>query len=367
MKVLFTTNTPSSYRVDFFNELGKYCDLTVLFETQCDRSRNKNWMSNNYKNFTAVFLKGIRKGDADAVCFDVLKYLNKNYAAIIIGAYHTPTARIAIEYMKLRRIPFIISSDGGFINERENRLKYWIKKHYISAADGWLSTGKTTTEYLEHYGAKNNKICLYPFTSVCKDKVLKEPVSQEEKSSLRVQLDMKENKICISVGQFINRKGFDLLLSAANEMECSVGIYIIGGIATQFYLDLVEKYQLKNIHFVDFMKKKDLEMYYKAADFFVLPTREDIWGLVINEAMSYGLPVITTDRCIAGLEMINTGKNGFIVPANTVKELKDAMEQILHCDLYKLSVNALETAQQYTIENMALSHINYLKNKGIKE
>lgn len=362
MKVLFTTNTPASYRVDFFNELGKMCDLTVLFETQHDKSRDKKWASNNYKNFRAIFLKGIQKGEADAVCFDILKYLNRTYDAIIIGAYHTPTARIAIEYMKMKRIPFIISSDGGFVKE-ENKLKYWIKKHYISAADGWLSTGKATTEYLCHYGARKSDVELYPFTSVCANRVLREPVPVEEKSTLRSLLGMSEKQIYISVGQFIYRKGFDLLLNAAKEMDRSMGVYIVGGTPTQEYLELVNRYGLTNVHFVGFMGKEELARYYKAADVFVLPTREDIWGLVVNEAMGYGLPVITTDRCVAGLEMVNNGQNGFIVPVDTVKELKDAMMRIVNCDLEKMSVASLKTAQQYTIEKMSKAHIDYLERR----
>lgn len=363
MKVLFTTNTPASYRVDFFNELGKFCDLTVLFETQYDKSRDKKWASDNYENFNAIFMKGIQKGEADAICFGVLKYLNKSYDMIIIGAYHTPTARIAIEYMRLKSITFVISSDGGFVNQHENKLKYLIKKHYISAADGWLSTGSVTTEYLCHYGADRNKVHCYPFTSVRSNKVLNEPVSEIEKKWLREQLGMKEDRICISVGQFIHRKGFDLLLNAASEMDRSTGFYIIGGIPTQEYLDQVKKHGLTNVHFVGFMDKEELVQYYKAADIFVLPTREDIWGLVVNEAMGYGLPVITTDRCVAGLEMIHEGQNGFIVPIDTVKELREAMESTINADLYSMSVEALKTAQQYTIEKMAKSHIDYIEEK----
>ena len=43
MKILFLTNIPSPYRVDFFNELGKLCDLTVLFEKQIAQDREKQW------------------------------------------------------------------------------------------------------------------------------------------------------------------------------------------------------------------------------------------------------------------------------------------------------------------------------------
>ena len=365
MNVLFTTNTPASYRVSFFNELGKYCNLTVLFETLHDKSRDKKWASNNYENFNAVFMKGIQKGEADAICFDIIKYLNKKYDLIIIGAYHTPTARIAIEYMRMKRIPFIISSDGGFITQNENKLKYIIKKHYISSADGWLSTGVATSEYLCHYGADRGKIHCYPFTSVSCNQILDKPISEKEKIYFRKKLGIIEEKICISVGQFIHRKGFDLLLDAACDMNPSIGVYIIGGKPTKDYLEKVSMYKLTNVHFVDFMGKEELSEYYKAADLFVLPTREDIWGLVINEAMCYGLPVVTTNRCVAGLEMVQQGMNGYIVPVDSVKELKDAMETALNSNLYEMSTSAINKAREYTIEKMAMSHLEFI-NKKVK-
>ena len=58
MKVLFLTNIPSPYRVDFFNEIGKYCDLTVLFEKGFSNERDTSWKNYSFDNFKGIFLKG---------------------------------------------------------------------------------------------------------------------------------------------------------------------------------------------------------------------------------------------------------------------------------------------------------------------
>ena len=63
---------------------------------------------------------------------------------------------------------------------------------------------------------------------------------------------------------------------------------------------------------MSFMTKKELADWYQAADLFVMPTREDVWGLVVNEAMAYGLPVISSDMCGAASEMVKNGYNGYI-------------------------------------------------------
>ncbi|MGN8886730.1 glycosyltransferase family 4 protein [Blautia sp. HCP28S3_G10] len=359
-KILFMTNMPSPYRVEFFNELGKFCDLTVWFERTSDKGRDSRYKAGKFKNFTGVFLKGIRAGDAEAFCPEIIwLFLKKKFDYIIVGDYYSPTGMLAIEYMRLRKIPYILSSDGGMI-KNDTTFRYKLKKHFIGSASGWLSTGKMTTKYLTYYGAKENEIKVYSFTSLRKEDILSHPLNLKTKKIIRERLGMTEEKIIISVGQFIYRKGYDILLKACAKFDSSIGVYIIGGKPTEEYVKIKEKLNLNNVHFVDFMKKESLEEYYKAADIFVLPTREDIWGLVVNEALSYGLPVVTTDRCVAGLELIKNGENGFIVPSEDENLLADACNTIIHFNAEKTSEKCLETIKTYTIEHMAQEHMDYI-------
>ena len=82
----------------------------------------------------------------------------------------------------------------------------------------------------------------------------------------------------------------------------------------------------------------------------MLPTREDIWGLVINEAMAYGLPIIPTDKCVAGMEMIR--KNGRIlsVDCNWGKEIQSMLAD---CSLESMAWESIQIARKYSMENMA--------------
>jgi glycosyltransferase involved in cell wall biosynthesis len=71
-------------------------------------------------------------------------------------------------------------------------------------------------------------------------------------------------------------------------------------------------------------------MLYSVADIFVLPTLEDVWGFVINEAMACGLPVISTENSQAAIEMIRSGENGFVVSKLDEEELYSAMKKLLN-------------------------------------
>lgn len=363
LKVLFLTNIPSPYRVDFFNELGKYCDLTVVFEGEFATDRNSKWKGVSAENFKSLYLKGIRTGSDKFLCPGVLKVLSEKWDKIVVGMYSTPTAMLAIEYMRVKKIPFILNSDGGFIKP-DNKLKHFIKHHFISAASAWLSTGEATTEYLVHYGADREKCFVYPFTSV-RESEITEPILIEEKNQLKSKLGITEKLCIMSVGQFIPRKGFDVLIEACADLPRDIGVYIVGDEATQDYIVLKEKYNLENLHFIGFKAKNELAKYYMTADIFVLPTREDIWGLVVNEAMAYGLPVITTDKCIAGLEMIEDGVNGRIVSVENKELLKGAILNLYNDNqkMASMSENGLKIIKEYTIEKMARKHIEIMERK----
>ena len=236
-KILFLTNIPSPYRVAFFNELGKSCSLTVAFEGNSATDRNKNWQAENAKYFTPIALNGLRLGTDKFLSFKIINLLQKTWDAIIICGYSTPTTMLAIEYLRFKQIPFYLEVDGGLIRQ-DNKLKFFFKKFFISAASGWFSSGKSTTKYLVHYGAKSEKIYEYPFTSLMKKDILKQTPTVERKKELRKILCITENKVLISVGQFIHRKGYDVLLKAAANLPKDIGVYIIGDNPTEEYLSL---------------------------------------------------------------------------------------------------------------------------------
>lgn len=362
-RVLFLTNFASPYRVHFFDELSKYMDVTVLYSDRVEdiKHRNAAWFEEGEGSFHPVQLTKAAAVGEENFCPDVIPWLKKGYDAIVIGGYSSPTAILAMAYLRLHRIPFYMEVDGGLIRQ-ESKGKYLVKKMLVCMANQWLSTGRYTTKYLVHYGAKEERITSYPFTSLYEKDILPEVISQKEKQSLRAELDIREKHMVLAIGQFIHRKGFDVLMHAAKALDESVGIYIVGGEATEEYLKLREELAVKNVHFLGFQKKDRLAQFYKAADLFVLPTREDIWGLVINEAFGYGLPTITTDRCVAGLELIEDGINGYVVPVEDAQALAEKIQAVLASDMEQMGTAALEKIRPYTLENMAKTHAEIFEN-----
>lgn len=358
-QILFLTNYPSPYRVCFFDELGKYADVTVLFSDRIEKKKHRNtqWFVKGEGRFRAVQLnKQILPFGSRELCVDVCRWLKKSYDAIVICGYSSPTAMLAIAYLKLHKIPFYMEVDGGLIRE-DSGLKYKFKKVLVGSASGWISSGSVTTDYLAHYGAEKMCVQTYPFTSLWHKDILPRIPTGEEKAQIRKSLQMREDKIVLYVGRFTQAKGMDALLHIAPLLDTDAGVYFVGGEPTAEHLTFCENQELTNVHFVGFKKKEALLEYYQAADLLVLPTKSDVWGLVVNEAMACGLPVITTDQCVAGMELIENGVNGYVVPVDDDKDLAEKVNAVLRGDYRKMGEQALETIRPYTIENMAKVHM----------
>ena len=360
MKVLWLTFIPSPYRIAFFEELGKQCDLTILFERASSKTRKGTWDEFDFKGYTGEILKGITIGGYDRFCPSVKKYLkDKSYDVVVVSNPTSPTGIYAARFLKKKKIPYIVESDGAIPTGKKG-LRLRLKKYVMGSAKLCLSTAQLHDEYYHECGVEPQNVKRYPFTSLFKKDILTAPLSIEEKIVLKQELGIKEEKILLTVGRFIYGKGFDVLLNAVKELPKNIGIYFVGGEPTEEYIKLCEDNNLSNAHFLGFKTPNELKSYYQAADFFVLPTRSDVWGLVINEAMAQGLPVVTTDKCVAGLELVKNGKNGYIVPVDNIEALTNAVSELISCseEEYKsMSEYSLQLIKGYTFENMAKVHM----------
>ena len=287
LRVLFLANVPSPYRVEFFNVLGRECDLTVLYQLHSSAERDKKWTAQADPCYARIYLKGRATGVDKALCPGVISWLQKGWDAIVISGNTSPTELLAIAWCKLRGIPYCLEADGAFPGSGSG-IREFVKTQAIRGANMYLSTCRELDKYYLRYGADLQRIRRYRFSSLTEADILPQRPSREAKTAIRGELGIREEKVLLSIGQFIPRKGIDLLLQAANGMDKRIGIYIVGGTPTEEYLTFARENDLTSVHFVPFQEKESLKRYYIAADAFVLPTREDIWGLVVNEAMAFG-------------------------------------------------------------------------------
>lgn len=364
LKVLIISNIPAPYFVNYCDELGKYVDLTVLFELKSAKDRDELWKNSLHeRRFNYVFLNGLRFNAESALSFKVKKYLkDKTFDRIIIANPTTPTGIVSLLYCRKKNIPFIIQSEGGFQGNGKG-FKERFKKYLMEGATIYLTGMGGEDDYFLRYGATKDKLRPYFFTSSYEKDIDEKVLSYDEKKELKQQLGIKTSKIILYVGQFIHRKGLDILLKSIDENDNDLSLYLIGGKLSNELKQIISRRNLKNVFDIPFMSKEELRKFYQAADLFVMTTREDTWGLVVNEAMEHGLPVITTYNSIAGRCLIENGINGYLVESEDYETTKKRISELLENDKlrHQIAVNNLNKIKSHTIENMALTIYNHIK------
>lgn len=365
MKVLFLTNIPSKYRVDFFNLLGKSCELTVLFERCNLKFRDESFVVNNFINFSGIYLNAFSLGNDNTISFKVKKYIKHgNYDLIILGNYHTFTSVITANWLIKHKIPYGLSIDGMFIQQNENKIKHQIKKRIFSNASWFVTTGAYSVNTIKYYGGKEENCYLYPFSSIKNQNILDDIVSKDLKRKIRHRYNLKEDsKVYLYIGQMIERKGIDtLLLGFPNDNKYQ--LLLIGGKLNKQYEEIIKRRKLSNVVSLPFIQFNNLKDYYMLSDFFVLPTNEDAWALVINEALAYSLPIISTNKALGALELIMNQHTGYVIENNNPEVLEHTIVKSskLSIDEYIfMQKSCLNLAKKYTIEKMVEMHLRIFK------
>lgn len=139
----------------------------------------------------------------------------------------------------------------------------------------------------------------------------------------------------------IERKGMGYLLNAYAKIKKefpNTALLFLGSGPSEFNLRSLSNYlELRDFKIIQSgLSLNELVSFYSVADLFVLPTLEDVWGFVINEAMACGLPVISTKACQASYEQIINVKTGLIVKETDTKELYLALKRMVSSNMNRV-------------------------------
>ena len=362
MKVLFVFNHQAPYKVRLFNELSKKVEVTALFERLKDSDRDPRFYGGENIDFKTVYIKGLNLGHDNHLSRGVVKHLKNNeYDMVIMNGWHTFSEMAAINYLKKHGKPYVFYINGGIIRKKETNLLKKIKTRYISGADLYFSPDENSNKYLIHYGAEPDKIVNYPYSTIYEREILREPVSPQEKAEIRKSLNLDAAKVFVSCGQFIPRKNFMRLISYWKKRPKNHLLVLIGGGPEEKkYRKLIKGLGLTNIRILNFQSRHVVFNYFKASDVYLFPSKEDIYGHVVNEALSQALPVISNHNVNSAQHLIRDGENGFVIDFDNGDEIDEAISKTL--DNQNMAAAALDTARQNTIELMAKTHIDAFCN-----
>jgi glycosyltransferase involved in cell wall biosynthesis len=356
MRILFITNIPAPYRMKFFEGLGQHIDLTVLYEARKARNIKFSYEGISVSTYKEIYLsEGYIKENLPNP--KIISHLIKNkYDLIFLTNYRYATEMLAYILVKVLKTPYCIEIDGGRI-KKENKFAYYFKKWLLNGAAAYFSPAKAADNLFIHYGVDRSKLIRYPFTSISEDYIIKQEKLQE-KNETRLDKPLT----FLYVGRIIREKGVDLLINAYNEyVNLSVErsrLIIVGSSPDEEFLQLIKLYKNNTTEIRDFQSSKDLVKIYDDADILVLPSYNDSWGLVINEAMARGLVILASEMVVSAVELIDEGKNGFLFSLSASEIFRPILTVINKEKLIKqISRNNILKISSYTIENMVKIHL----------
>ncbi len=358
-RILIISDISAPYRVEVFKALSEVFDVTMFFNKAASGERNPMWYRVSDKEFSFDILDN---DESKSRYEDCIKRI-KDFDLVLCYDPWAKRSRALQRLCMLKKVPFVLNADGALdINKRFPKKQ--VKTFYVKRAALCFAGCEKAVEYFKTYGAKTESIIKHSFTSLHRNQISERPYSSEQKTALRNKLGIENKTVFLFVGQFIHRKGIDILLKAWENAPDNAQLFIIGGgpLRSEYEAIIVDK-GIKNVTILDFKPEDELFEYYAAADVFVFPTREDIWGLVIGEAMANGLPVISTNRCTAANELVENGENGFIFD----REDTDTFSKYIHMLAESAEIRAefgekaISAIKEHCYENVATSHIQSIR------
>jgi glycosyltransferase involved in cell wall biosynthesis len=300
-KLAILTNLLAPYRVPIFQSLTDHFEVTVLYSGEEGNRGQWRGLENQVYDFNVERVKGLTyvwtKRSA-GTALDT-RYLHVNPALVSALLRLQPDAIItdemgfrslvALAYGRLFRRPVWVWWGGTPHTERGiGPAKRLFRQRFAPRVRRWFSYGMTSTEYLVSLGVDSRRV------------VELQNCVQESRFLDRVApayaLDPRPVLLC--VGRLVPGKGVDLFLRAAAAAQAEGQIFsilVVGdGPARQFLGRTVTELGLSNVHFRDAHTPDGMAAVYRSGDVLVFPTLDDVWGLVVNEALWSGLPALVS-------------------------------------------------------------------------
>lgn len=360
MKILFVFNHPAPYKVELLKRISTSLDIFVLFERKANKDRNKAFYKKEIP-FPHAFLKGMPLGNENFLSNGIVRHIQTHhYDLIIMNGYSTFAEIHAIHYMIRHHIPYALYVNGGVIHS-DPAWRLRLKKYLISHAFRYYSPTQACDDYLLHYGARKEDIRYYPYATIEENEIAKEPCSLKEKEEILSFYHLPTDRpIFLSIGQFISRKNMLFLLEIFLNFSDYHLVLIGGGKEEKKYIHFIKQHQMKNVTILPFLKRKELFPLIKATGKMILLSKEDIYGHVVNEALSQGAYVIVSDKVVAGKALITPHQNGSIVALDHKETIEKEIKKATEIDSFTFST---QVAKKNTYEISNQIHIQLWKEE----
>lgn len=339
-KLVIVTEIIAPYRIPVFNALAskREIDLHVMFLSENDATLRQWRVYKDEIKFHYDVLPSWRQrfGGYNVLLnrgvFSALNTIRPD--AVLCGGYNYLASWEAACWARVHRIPLLLWSESTALDRRRRyRVVEFMKRRFLSLCRAFVVPGRSALQYLMDLGIPGERIFTAPnAVDIRLFAALAEQASRNE-LQVRARLSLPL-RYFLYVGRLVRAKGVFELVEAyaqlADEMRAKIGLVFVGDGADRS--DLIEgasRITAGTIQFPGFVQREGLPEFYALADALIFPTHSDTWGLVVNEALSCGLPVIATRVAGCVADLVQEGWNGFVVSPGDPSQLAAAMARLI--------------------------------------
>ena len=305
-----------------------------------------------------------------AMVGDLLKHRSE---LVVLPGYHQPEHwAMLLTCLLLGRKRAVWVDSTAFDSPKKNRFKEAAKRFFFRHCDGFFCYGIRSKEYVESYGVDSSKIFYR-----CQAAALPRDydAAQLRLYFQKLKMDPAAPPRFIYIGRLSAEKGLCDLLDAfalvRKHLPTAVLDIVGSGLIERELKDHASRMSIASVvEFLGAKRTEEIGQLLIRSSAMVLPSRSEPWGLVVNEALSYGCPVVVSDICGCVPELVLEGVTGYTYPSGDVRALSAAMISAaeLSRDRAAVATRCLDVIGQYTADRAALEilsgFVHILKSAG---
>jgi glycosyltransferase involved in cell wall biosynthesis len=336
-RVVILTEIIAPYRIPVFNALARHpeIDLRVIFLAETDPSIRQWKIYAEEIQFAYEILPSWRKrlGKYHLLLNQKVATALRKAAphAIVCGGYNYVASWQALRWARRKHVPFLLWCESTANDRRAgHRMTESLKKSFFDKCDGSIVPGSSAREYVQQMGVSSDAI--YEAPNAVDNQLFADRAeyARHNSESVRIRLNLPA-RYFLFAGRLVKSKGvlelWEAYGSLNENLRSRIGLVFAGDGPLRSQLEsMARTISPGSLTFPGFVHRDELANYYALADCLVFPTHSDPWGLVVNEAMACGLPVICGQAAGCAADLVKA--NGRTVDPRNIDELAQAMEEV---------------------------------------
>jgi len=389
-RVAYLVSHPIQYQVPLLRRLAAdpALDLTVYYMDDMGARQYYDWEFGSTVQWDLPLLDGytwrVLRNRSPISADHFLRFFHPSvfgtlragrYDALIVHGYAHATEWLSFLGAWTTSTPLFLRGESNLLGRR----RWWVRTGkravlggLLHRIHGALAIGERNREFYLAYGVPDDRIFSVPY-AVDNEYFMTEAARlRPERAALREHLGVPPGvPVVLYAGKLIPRKRpLDLVQAAARIAgECPLSLVLMGDGSERALLEAeIARAGLRHALITGFINQGEISQYYAASDVLVLPSSHEPWGLVLNEAMCFGMPAIASDAVGAAPDLVRPGENGYVYPVGDVDALAQALRGVL-CDPARrdaMGARSREIVAAYSFEADVRGILDALRSSGVR-